>query len=361
MPPFAARAMGVVEHLTPGCFAFVMATGIVAIASHVHDVPAAAAALGAINWAGYLLLLALTLTRLLVYRHTMTRDFADHLRGPGFFTTIAGTSVLGAQTLLIEKSEPIAVGLWGLTVALWLAIMYGFLVAIAVTSRKPSIERGINGGWLIMVVATQSVAVLGGALGLQLADLNILQFLCLIMFLVGGLLYIMIITLIFYRIDFFAVDPEDFGPLYWIDMGGAAISVLAGSTLLLRTGEWPLLQAYQPFLRGATLFFWSAASFWIPFLIGMTVWRYAIRRDRFRYQAGLWGMVFPLGMYSVATYNLARAEDLPFLGPLSLAFMYIALAAWLLVFVMLAATAVPRRKPQLTGLPAVKPDSLEGT
>ena len=340
MRSFAARVMGVIEHLTPGCFAFVMATGIVAIASHLHDLPVAPAVLGAINWAGYLLLLVLTLTRLLVFRRAMTSDFADHLRGPGFFTTIAGTSVLGAQTLLIEKLEPIAAGLWGLTIVLWVAITYGFLVAMAVTSRKPPIEHAINGGWLIMVVATQSVVVLGGALGSQLTASDTFQFFCLIMFLLGALLYIMVITLIFYRISFFVVEPDDFGPLYWIDMGGAAISVLAGSTLLLRTGEWHLLQSYQPFLRGATLFLWSAASFWIPFLIGMTVWRYAVRRDRFRYQAGLWGMVFPLGMYSAATYNLAKAEDLPFLAPLSLAFLYIALAAWLLVFVMLAASAV---------------------
>jgi tellurite resistance protein TehA-like permease len=83
-----------------------------------------------------------------------------------------------------------------------------------------------------------------------------------------------------------------------------------------------------------TLFVWSAATFWLPFLVGMTLWRYVVRRDRFRYDPGLWGMVFPLGMYSACTFALARAEKLAFLEPLSQAFAFIALAAWLLVAVV---------------------------
>ena len=40
-------------------------------------------------------------------------------------------------------------------------------------------------------------------------------------------------------------------------------------------------------------------------------------------------MAFPIGMYSAATSTLSRAENLPFLDPLSLAFAFAGLAVWL--------------------------------
>lgn len=112
--------------------------------------------------------------------------------------------------------------------------------------------------------------------------------------------------------------------------------------MLLRTDAWLLLAPYAPFLRGATLFVWVAATFWLPFLFAMMAWRYGVRRDRFRYDPGLWGMVFPLGMYSSATFDLARAENLAFLEPLARAFAFIALAAWLLTAAAFVAAAARR-------------------
>src|SRR5215467_4941776 len=141
-----------------------------------------------------------------------------------------------------------------------------------------------------------------------------------------------IITLIFYRLHFFPFSPRQFDPLYWIDMGGAAISALAGSLLLLRANAWPILGPYIPFLKGITLFFWAAATWWIPFLVALMVWRYVVRKDKLRYEPPLWGIVFPLGMYAAATFELIRAERLAFLGPLSRIFMFAALAAWVFTF-----------------------------
>jgi len=89
---------------------------------------------------------------------------------------------------------------------------------------------------------------------------------------------------------------------------------------------------FVPFLRGFTLFFWAAASWWIPFLIALTLWRYLVRRDPLRYEPKFWGMVFPLGMYTTGTLQLARALDLPFLAPIPEAFIHVALAAWFATF-----------------------------
>jgi tellurite resistance protein TehA-like permease len=338
---------GAVERLLPGYFALVMATGIVAIACHLQAIPVVPAALGAFNWIAWCVLTILTLARIILFPGPLMRDVGDHLRAPGFLTTVAGTSVLGAQTMAIEQAPAVAEPLWFLAALLWLLILYAFLVAMAVTDSKPPLPAALNGGWLLVTVATQSVVVLGGQLFVgAAAPPPALQLVLFALFLVGVMLYGMIMTLIFYRISFLPLGPEGFGPLYWIDTGGAAISTLAGATLLLRAADWPLLEAYTPFLRGATLSIWAAASFWLPFLVVMVTWRYAIRRDHFRYEPGLWGMVFPIGMYSAATFTLARAGGLPFLDPLSRAFAFASLGAWLIIAGVFLASLPPwARRP----------------
>lgn len=84
-----------------------------------------------------------------------------------------------------------------------------------------------------------------------------------------------------------------------------------------------------------------AGAFWIPFLFRMLGWRYLVREDEFVYETGLWGMVFPLGMYAASTFELARAQGLAFPDPPSLIFAFVGLVAWLVTagaFAVSAAT-----------------------
>ena len=46
------------------------------------------------------------------------------------------------------------------------------------------------------------------------------------------MLYIWIISLIFFRYTFFTLSPADLSPPYWINMGAVAISTLAGTMLV---------------------------------------------------------------------------------------------------------------------------------
>lgn len=347
--------LGVVERLLPGYFALVMATGIVAIACHLQAIPVVPAVLGALNWIAWCVLAILTLARIVLFPVQLMRDLGDHLRGPGFLTMVAGTSVLGAQTLAIEQAPAVAEPLWLFAALLWSLILYAFVVAMAVTDNKPPLPAALNGGWLLVTVATQSVVVLGGQLfvGASAAPPPALQLGLFALFLVGVMLDGIVMTLIFYRTSFLPLGTEDFGPLYWIDAGGAAICTLAGATLLLRAADWPLLEPYTPFLRGATLAVWAAAGFWLPFLVAMFAWRYAVHRDRFRYEPGLWGMVFPIGMYATATNTLARSEGLPFLDPLSRAFAFASLGAWLITAgTFLASLLVPWARRHAQSEPA---------
>ncbi len=330
--PAASLLLDTARDLFPGYFAFVMATAVVSIACHLLGLHRIAVPLVAIAWAGYLALWGLTLMRLILYpRHVLT-DLSDHQRAPGFFTIVAGTCVLGTETALVAGGTGVAGALWYLGLGLWFVVMYAFFTAVTIRERKPSLADGINGAWLIAAVATQSIVVLKGTLGAAAAPSPAIQFLCLAYFMVGCMLYLAIIPLIFYRLTFVRLGATDFEPPYWINMGAVAISTLAGSTLLLRSETWPVLAAFTPFLKGFTLFFWAAASWWIPLLIALTLWRYLVRREPLRYEPTFWGMVFPLGMYTTGTLQLSRALDLPFLMVIPEVFIHLALAAWVATF-----------------------------
>src|SRR3990172_8434440 len=90
-----------VRRLHPAYFALVMATGIVSVAAKLHGMEPVAHALFAVNVIAYPALWLLTITRALFYPTDFFRDLVDHQRGVGFFTVVAGTSVLGVQCVAV--------------------------------------------------------------------------------------------------------------------------------------------------------------------------------------------------------------------------------------------------------------------
>lgn len=334
------------ETLHPGYFALVMATGIVAIAADIHAVPLIPTVLFWMNAAFLAALMTATVVRIIRYPGAFAADIRSHSRGVGFFTTVAGLGVFGSQLVLQMGNLSLATVLWQSAGILWIVVMYGVLAVLTVTPDKPSLTDGLNGSWLVSVVATQSIAILTVLVlhpdmepGIQ----PMFMFLALILWLGGSALYIWLMTLIFFRYTFLRMSPEDLTPPYWINMGAMAISTLAGATLLQHAALSPIVAGLKPFVEGVTLFFWAVASWWIPMLLVLGVWRYVIRGVPFAYDPLYWGGVFPLGMYSVCTFRLAQVVDAPFLMPLSYAFMIVAIVAWVATFAGLVDTGLSRR------------------
>lgn len=342
--PQNSKISDVIAGLFPGYFALVMATGIVSIAASLLEMYIIAGGLLWINMAAYGVLCTLLVVRVARYFPRVKADLNDHVRGPGFFTVVAATCVLGSQLIVVASRPDFAVVLWFVGLALWIVIMYAFFTLITVREEKPPLEKGLNGAWLIAAVATQSVSVLGTMLAAHFtAYREELLFFTLCMFLIGCMLYLLLITLIFYRFTFLTLTIETLTPPYWINMGAVAITTLAGARLIIAAGDSPVLAEMLPFLKGFTVFFWASGTWWIPLLFTLGFWRHVYKRFPIRYDPQYWGMVFPLGMFTVCTFQLSRAisfEPLMWIPSVSI---YFALAAWIAAFAGLIYTLFATR------------------
>jgi tellurite resistance protein TehA-like permease len=83
-------------------------------------------------------------------------------------------------------------------------------------------------------------------------------------------------------------------------------------------------------------------TWWIPLLVVLGFWRHIRRHWPLSYEPALWSVVFPLGMYSVATLTFGKIAHLAFMEPLSRFMLWVAMAAWVAVAAALVAR-IPAR------------------
>ena len=137
-----SRTSDAVANLFPGYFALVMATGIVSISAHLLEMTATSWPLLYINIVAYLVLVLLLLVRIVRFFPRVLADIGDHVRGPGFFTLVAGTCMLGSQLVIVAGQYGAAAVLWFVGLVLW-AVPTQFTTYPRRTSQTTPTEAAI--------------------------------------------------------------------------------------------------------------------------------------------------------------------------------------------------------------------------
>jgi tellurite resistance protein TehA-like permease len=330
-----------IRGLSPAYFGLPMSTGIIAVASHELGRPDIAHALFILNNAEVVILTALLLLRLLLFFPAVLKDLSSHEKGAGFLTIVAAACILGTEHVEFQGAFQAGITLWYFALVAWAVITYSFFLLVTIKRRKPSLEIGMNGSWLLFVVSVQALSILGCMVAPHLGiSLHSAVFVMLFFHLLGWLFYLVVIGIIFYRTTFFPMRPDEFKPTYWIDMGAAAITTLAGITLINTMAEHGIYIDLIPTLKVFIVFAWIAGTWWIPVIFLLEIWRHWT--IPWKYHAGYWSLVFPLGMHTVCTWQLAVAFDLPFLKALPQVFIWLALGTWALTFAGMCVKLVRR-------------------
>jgi tellurite resistance protein TehA-like permease len=334
-PGFRAAASSTVAGLNAGAFAFVMGTVIVSTALQVNGAHTASAALLWVGLAGFAVLLPAYGWRLLRWRQRFIADFVGP-RAFAFLTIVIASNVVAAR-LASDGHTAVAGAFLAFGAVGWLLLGYAIPLGLMTTTRRgPSIDQ-VNGTWFLWSVGSDSVAVAAASLG-RLTSGELLPVLAVVCWAIGLMQYLLIAGIVLARLLVRPVAPGDLMTSSWIFMGAAAISVLTGSRLIGLPPESVLLS--HSFIAGWSMVLWSFSSWLIPLLLALGVWRHVLRRIPLRYELGWWNLVFPIGMYGVATHELGRTTGTSWMTTLGRGEIWVAAAVWAVVIAAMVVAAV---------------------
>lgn len=325
------RVATCIRDLHPSYFAFVMATGIVSTGAFLWRLSWLSLALLAIASCGFVALTVALMIWLARHRSRVVAELQAPERVFGFFAISASCDVLGAR--FAEAGHPgVTTGLACVAAMVWFALTYGVPASLLLARQRDSVLRDVDGTWQLWVVGTQSLSI-DAAILLPVwpSQSGLLATAAVALWSIGLVLYLLLIALNWLRWLTVVITPATLSPPYWILMGAAMITVLAGSDILTLPATLPAASATASFVRGTCLVIWSFGTWLIPLLIVLGFWRHVLRQWPLRYEAALWTMVFPIGMYSVASLSFGKAAGIGFMQPLSRGMLWVAIVAWLLV------------------------------
>lgn len=325
--------------LFPGYFAMVMATGIIAVGASQQHFVLASKGLTTVAIVAYVVLIAMTVSRLVLFPRKLVADLMSHDRGFTFLTTVIGTNVLGSAVALVFGWWDFARYMWILGLILWVVLLYGTLISVVVRDDKPEFGEGVNGTWFLITVSLQSITILG-ALLLTRHPSELVTFLCVASFGLGIVLYLIVMTMVFTRWTFHSPLQRDSDPTAWVATGAVASTVLAGSNLLNAHASSARIDQLASFLQGMVILAWATATFWFPLLIALGVWRHFVKRVPLRYHPSYWAIVYPLGMYGAATFRMRAVLSLDALGRVPLTMWVVAIVVWMVAMIGLVHTGI---------------------
>ncbi len=315
------------EGLHPGYFTLTMATGIIAIGMDLMEMPLLSDIMCIAALFSWWLIFWLFIWRLLRYPKAVWADLTSPRVTFNYFTFVAATCVSGL-VLHMHGYEYFALLCWAVAFVAWGLLLYFSFGVLTLTHGERTLKI-VDGGWLICIVGTESLVILGLQVIGQVGALDVFMMLTLYMlWMLGLILYGIFVTLFCYRIFFMEMEFDDYTPQMWVIMGAAAISANASSGLELSYPVIHILAEVHSFVESIALLTWAWATWWLPLLIIISFWKHVVHKIPLRYDPKQWSIVFPLGMYTVASVQLSVATEFDPLHWISHIMVWVAFAVW---------------------------------
>ena len=320
------------EEMYPGYFTLTMATGIISIGLGLLEMRSLSEVLYWVTLFSWAALFIVYTFRLLWFPKAVWADLTNPKRTFNFFSFVAATDISGLL-LQLRGYDYAAFLCWVAALVVWSALLYCSFSVLTLLHGERKVNV-VDGGWLICIVGTQSLVLLGLKVVGQVGDYAAFMMLGIYMlWWLGLILYGVFVTLFCYRLFFLEMKIEDYGPLMWVIMGASAISANASSTLDMSDPVIHVLSEIHPFVDGVALLTWTWATWWIPLLVVIGVWKHFVRRIPISYEPRQWSIVFPLGMYTVASYQLSLAAEFEPLHQVSHVVIWAAIVVWCLLMI----------------------------
>jgi tellurite resistance protein TehA-like permease len=326
--------------MNPGYGTWVMATGIVSTGLGVFGYPMLSDVLLGLAAVAFAALLLAYGWRLAGYRAQALTDARNPARAFGYFSVVAAFNVVGLR--LAREDHHLAMLVLGvISLPFWLVLTYAIPGVMIMGRRSGSVLAGVNGSWFLWVVSTQSLAAVAATLaGAVPGLLSAMAPLAVALWGIGVVLYLMLLGLVTLRLLDEEVTPHALSPAYWVFMGATAITVLAASRILLLHAALPVLASARQVVSGLAFLLWAFGTWWIPLLLIFAIWRHLVHREPIGHDSAWWSMVFPLGMYAVASADYGRVTGLGFMVDIARVEVWVGFGAWLGVALVMARSLV---------------------
>jgi C4-dicarboxylate transporter/malic acid transport protein len=335
-----------IRHFTPNWFAMTMGTGVLALVlAHLPwQLPglyALAEGLWLFGVALFALFSLLFVLRLALFRETLWPMLLHPVQSMFLGAIPMGLAVLLKGLLLFgvprwgEAVYALAHALWWLDAAL--ALLGALLVPYLMFTRQNHALEKLTAVWLLPIIAPEVAASTAGSLAPHLAAEQAQQLLV-VGFVLWGVslsLAFSLITLVLLRLALHKLPDTDFAATSWLPLGPLATGCLG----LLGMGQAAPAAFVGTPLAGAAelardlgllggLALWGAGLWWL--VIASLFTRHYIR-DNMPFNLGWWGFTFPLGVFTLATFELQALTGLACFALIGLVLTVQLSAVWSLV------------------------------
>ncbi|WP_216936661.1 TDT family transporter [Acinetobacter sp. BY484] len=353
--PFADlnRVSDLIREFTPNWFTVTMGTGVVALiraesplASELFwQIGAGLWLLNIILFVAFLSLYALRW----IYYPVEARQIFQHPNMSLFLGAIPmglATIINGFLKFGIVQMGDIAVQIAGL---LWyvdvaLAVVIAWVVPFFMYSRQKHELKSMTAVWLLPIVACEVAASSGGLLLAHLEPTQQSVMILLGSYMLWGISVLPafgILSVLMLRLALHQLPAKEMAISSWLALGPIGTGALA---LLLLGHQAPqVLAVIDQYSLG--LFFQQVGIIGALILLGFGVWWFGIAllttlyhaKKQLPFNLGWWGLTFPIGVFTLAVFNLAVALELQFLYAVAYALGCVLVMLWILVATKTAA------------------------